>query len=88
MVVGGHPNSPAASTPGKDPVPYVQEAGWAPGPAWTGGKSRPRRDSIPNRPTGSQSLYRQSYTVYATVMMCKKNSYRKYVAEVYGQSCS
>ena len=23
-------------TPGKDPVPTVQEAGWAPGPVWTG----------------------------------------------------
>ena len=34
-------------TPGKDPVPILQEAGWAPGPAWTGGKSRPHRDSIP-----------------------------------------
>ena len=22
-------------TPGKDPVPMVQEAGWAPGPVWT-----------------------------------------------------
>ena len=30
--------------PGKDPVPIVQEAGWAPGPVWTGGKSRPHRD--------------------------------------------
>ena len=29
-------------TPGKDPVPILQEAGWAPGPVWTGGKSRPR----------------------------------------------
>jgi hypothetical protein len=28
-------------TPGKDPVPIVQEAGWAPGLVWTGGKSRP-----------------------------------------------
>ena len=36
-------------TPGKDPVPILQEAGWAPGPVWTGGKSRPHRDSIPNR---------------------------------------
>jgi len=27
-------------TPGKDPVPILQEAGWAPGPVWTGGKSR------------------------------------------------
>jgi len=23
-------------TPGKDPVPIVQEAGWASGPVWTG----------------------------------------------------
>jgi len=28
-------------TPGKDPVHILQEAGWAPGPVWTGGKSRP-----------------------------------------------
>ena len=28
-------------TPGKDPVLNAQEAGWAPGPVWTGGKSRP-----------------------------------------------
>jgi hypothetical protein len=34
-------------TPGKDKVPILQEAGWAPGPVWTGGKSRPHRDSIP-----------------------------------------
>ena len=27
--------------PGKYPVPILQEAGWAPGPVWTGGKSRP-----------------------------------------------
>ena len=37
-------------TPGKDPVPILQEAGWAPGPVWTGGKSRPQWDSIPDRP--------------------------------------
>jgi len=34
-------------TSGKDPAPILQEAGWAPGPVWTGGKSRPHRDSIP-----------------------------------------
>ena len=34
-------------TPGKDPVPILQEAGWAPGPVWTGGKSRPHRDFLP-----------------------------------------
>jgi len=48
-------------TQGKDPVPIVQEAGWAPGPVWTGGKSLPQRDSIPTRPVRSQSLYRLSY---------------------------
>jgi len=57
-------------TPGKDPVPILQEAGWVPGPVWTGGKSRPHRDSIPDRPAHSQSPYRLSYrtqiTKYAT----------------------
>ena len=37
-------------TPGKDPVPILQEAGWATGPVWTGGKSRPHRGSISDRP--------------------------------------
>jgi len=37
---------------------HLQEAGWAPWPVWTGGKSRPHRDSIPDRPARSQSLYR------------------------------
>jgi len=27
-------------------VPILQEAGWVPVPVWTGGKSRPHRDSI------------------------------------------
>jgi len=52
---------PPHFTPGKDPVPIEQEAGWAPGPVWTGGKSRSHRHSIPDRPACSQSLYRLSY---------------------------
>jgi len=48
-------------SPEKDPVPIVQETGWAPGPVWTDGKSRPHRDSILDRPARSQSLYRLSY---------------------------
>ena len=48
----------------KDPVPILHEAGWAPGPAWKGGKSRPHRDSIPDRPARSQSLYRLSYRTH------------------------
>jgi len=34
-------------TPGKEPVPILQEAGLAPWPVWTGGKSRPQQHSIP-----------------------------------------
>ena len=35
-------------TPGKKLVPIAQEAGWAPGPVWTGAENLPpHRDSIP-----------------------------------------
>jgi hypothetical protein len=36
--------------PGKDSVPIVQGAGWAPGPVWTGGKSRPIGIRSPDQP--------------------------------------
>ena len=55
-------------TPGKDPVPIVQEAGWAPGPVWTGGKSRPHRDSISDRLARGKSLYRLSDPAHTTGM--------------------
>ena len=42
------------STPAKDPVPILQEAGLAPGPVFTGGKSHPQRDSISDRPAHSR----------------------------------
>ena len=63
MGVGGRLHAPAALPPGKDPVPIVQEAGWAPGPAWTGeGKSRPSTGiRSPDRRARSESLYRLSY---------------------------
>jgi hypothetical protein len=49
-------------TPGKDPVPIVQEAGWAPGPVWTGAENfAPIGIWSPDRPAHSQSLYRLSY---------------------------
>jgi len=48
-------------TPGKNTLPILQEAEWAPWPVWTSGKYRPHRDSIPYRPARSQSLYRLSY---------------------------
>ena len=49
-------------TPGKDPVPIVQEAGWAPGPVWTGAENlAPSGIRSPDRPARSQALYRLSY---------------------------
>ena len=49
-------------TPGKDPVPIVQEARWAPGPVWTGAENfAPTGIRSPDRPVRSQSLYRLSY---------------------------
>jgi len=49
-------------TPGKDPVPIVQESGWAPGPVWTGAENLASTGiRSPDRPAHSQSLYRLSY---------------------------
>ena len=60
--VGGQHHAPAALPPGKDPVPIVQEAVWAPGPVWTGAEYlAPTRIRSPDRPTLSESLYRLSY---------------------------
>ena len=52
-------------TPGKDPVPIVQEAGWAPGPVWTGAENlTPTGIRFPDRPACSQSLYRLRYPAH------------------------
>jgi len=52
-------------TPGKDPVPIVQEAGWAPGPVWTGAEYlAPTGIQSPDHPARSQSLYRLSYLAH------------------------
>ena len=49
-------------TPGKDPVPIEQEAGWALGPVWTGAENLARTGILsPDRPARSQSLYRLRY---------------------------
>jgi hypothetical protein len=46
--VRGQRHAPAALYPRKDPVPIVQEAGWAPGSVWIGAENlAPHRDSIP-----------------------------------------
>ena len=62
MGVGGQRHSPAAFTPGEDPVPIVQEAGWSPGPVWTGAENlAPTGIRSPDRPAHSESLYQLSY---------------------------
>ena len=52
-------------TPGKDPVPIVQEAGWAPGQVWTGAENlAPTGIRSPDRPARNQSLYRLRYPAH------------------------
>jgi hypothetical protein len=59
MGVGGQYYAPAAFTPGKDPVPIVQEAGWASEPVWTGAENLgPTGIRSPDLPARSESLYR------------------------------
>ena len=42
----------------RDPVPIVQEAGWAPGPVWTGAENlAPIGIRFPDLPFRSGSLY-------------------------------
>ena len=72
-------------TPGKDPVPIVQEAGWAPGPVWTGGKSRPHRDLIPDRPARSQSLYRLIYPAHDKRMTKKISEWKTIGTKIRGR---
>jgi len=52
-------------TPGKEPVPIVQKAGWATGPVWTVAENlTPTGIRSPDRPARSQSLYRLSYPAH------------------------
>ena len=46
----------------RDPVPIVQEAGWAPGPVLTDAENlAPTGIRSPDRPARTESLYRLSY---------------------------
>ena len=49
-------------TTGKDTIPIVQEAGWAPGPVWTSAENLAHTGiRSPDRTARRQSLYRLSY---------------------------
>ena len=60
-------------TPGKDPVPIVQEAGWAPGPVWTISENlAPTGIRSPDCPVHSQLLYWLSYRAHSLVISVHK----------------
>jgi hypothetical protein len=73
MLEGGGWSAPRSSrfTPGKGPVPIVQEAGWAPGQVWTCAKNlAPTGIRSPDRPARSQSLYQLSYRAHISDGLC------------------
>jgi hypothetical protein len=58
MGVGGRCHAPAAFTPGRDPLPIVQEAGWASEPFWIGAENLASTGiRSPDLPAFSESLY-------------------------------
>ena len=63
--------------PGKTRYPFYRRLGGPPGPVWTDGKSRPHRDSIPDRPARSQSLYRLSYRTHTNCYIPAQNRYER-----------
>ena len=73
-------------TPGKEPASILQEAGWIPGPVWTGGKSRPHRDSIPDRPALSSVLYRLNYRAHSKWLHISIK-YKHLVTLIYMRQC-
>ena len=53
--------TPRPLYPRKDPVPIIQEGGWAPGPVWAGVENLALTGiPSPDRPARSESLYRLS----------------------------
>jgi len=65
-------------TPGKDPVPIVQEAGWAPGPVWTSAENLASTGiRSPDHPARSQSLYWLSYPTHPNYCNITKKKTKK-----------
>jgi len=81
-------------TPGKEMVRILREAGWAAGPVWTGGKSRPHRDSIPDCPalvsrytdwtTGSTYIIIHNY-FYFVIFLLHVSTYEVHLQGQYYQ---
>ena len=83
MEVGGQRHAPAAFTPGKDPVPIVQEAGWASGPIWAVEENlAPTGIRSPDRPVRRQSLYRLRYPTHGRICQTKKERKQVYPKDI------
>ena len=71
-------------TPEKDPVPIVQEAGWASGPVWTGAENLASTGiRSPDRPARRQALYELRYPAHRNIKIWKMKiafvlKYQKY----------
>jgi hypothetical protein len=55
-------------TPGKDPVPIVQEAGWDPGPVWTGAENLAPPTGIRSRTVQPVAIRCTDYATRSTLM--------------------
>ena len=76
----GQRHAPTVPTPGKDPAPLVQEAGWASGPVWTGAEIlAPIGIRSPDRPARRQSLYRLRYPAHGN---CNTSLLKQYSLRV------
>ena len=63
MEVDGQRHVLVALPHGRDPIPILQEAGWAPGPLWAGAENLALTGiRFPDHPARSESLYRLSYS--------------------------
>ena len=60
--------------PGKTQCPLYRRLGRPQGRSGRAEKSRPRRDSIPDRPARSQSLYQQSYRAHNIIVIYINNN--------------
>jgi len=85
MVVGGEQQAQTALSRERDPVPFVQEAGWAAGLVWKGADYvAPTGIRSPDRPAHSKLLYQLSYrclniTLKAEIsvhLSCTKSKHR------------
>ena len=64
--------------PGKTRYPFCRRLGGPQGRSGRTEKSRPHRDSIPDRPARSQSLYRLSYPAHSYISVLSENVSTKF----------